>query len=172
MSFKSVQKGIAKKGGYSMESAGAILANASRHASPAAKRANPKLKRVKGKMDEGGVIPETGAYEMEEGEMVIPAPMDMAPDGSVDCGDCCSKQLPPAPGAAPVRFRHNKPEGGSLVTSEVRPMLPEPDNAMQAERERCFTRHGADRIAYPGMSGRDWDSEKLDTLEAPNTKEV
>lgn len=48
MSFKSVQKGIASKGGYSMKSAGAILANASRNASPAAKRANPKLNRVKG----------------------------------------------------------------------------------------------------------------------------
>ena len=31
-----------------MASAGAILANASRHASKAAKKANPKLKRVKG----------------------------------------------------------------------------------------------------------------------------
>ena len=72
MSFKSVQKKIASQG-HSMESAGAILANASRHASAAAKRANPKLKRVKGKMHEGGVIPETGAYEMEKGESVIPA---------------------------------------------------------------------------------------------------
>jgi hypothetical protein len=49
MSFKTVQKSIAKKGGYSMKSAGAILANASRNASAAAKRKNPALKRVKGK---------------------------------------------------------------------------------------------------------------------------
>lgn len=48
MSFKSVQKKIASKDGVSMKSAGAILANASRKASPAAKKANPKLKRVKG----------------------------------------------------------------------------------------------------------------------------
>ena len=48
MSFKSVQKKIAGQG-HSMASAGAILANASRHASPAAKRANPKLSRVAGK---------------------------------------------------------------------------------------------------------------------------
>lgn len=48
MSFKSVQAKIAKSGGYSKKAAGAILANASRHASPAAKKANPKLKRVKG----------------------------------------------------------------------------------------------------------------------------
>ena len=48
MSFRSVQKSIASKGGYSMKSAGAILANASRKASPEAKRANPKLNRVKG----------------------------------------------------------------------------------------------------------------------------
>lgn len=48
MSFKSVQAKIAKKGGYSKASAGAILANASRHASKAAKKANPKLKKVLG----------------------------------------------------------------------------------------------------------------------------
>jgi hypothetical protein len=49
MSFKSVQAGIAKKGGYSNKAAGAILASASRNASASAKRKNPKLKRVKGK---------------------------------------------------------------------------------------------------------------------------
>lgn len=48
MSFKSVQNKIAKEGGYSKKSAGAILANASRHASAAAKKKNPKLKKVKG----------------------------------------------------------------------------------------------------------------------------
>lgn len=48
MSFKSVQKKIAKKEGVPMKNAGAILANASRNASPAAKKENPKLKRVKG----------------------------------------------------------------------------------------------------------------------------
>lgn len=48
MSFKTVQAKIAKKGGYSKKAAGAILANASRKASPAAKKKNPKLKRVKG----------------------------------------------------------------------------------------------------------------------------
>ncbi|SRR6266568_4547734 len=72
MSFKSVQKKIASQG-HSMESAGAILASASRHASAAAKRANPKLKRVKGKMHEGGLIEESGTYEMEKGEVVVPA---------------------------------------------------------------------------------------------------
>jgi hypothetical protein len=48
MSFKSVQKKI-QASGYSHEAAGAILANASRKASPAAKRKNPALKKVKGK---------------------------------------------------------------------------------------------------------------------------
>lgn len=48
MSFKSVQNKIAKKEGISKDRAGAILANASRNASPAAKKKNPKLKRVKG----------------------------------------------------------------------------------------------------------------------------
>lgn len=47
MSFKSVQKGIAKKEGVSEKSAGAILANASRNASKSAKAKNPKLKKVK-----------------------------------------------------------------------------------------------------------------------------
>lgn len=45
--FKAVQKSIAKKEGVSMKAAGAILASATRKASPAAKRANPRLKRVK-----------------------------------------------------------------------------------------------------------------------------
>lgn len=48
MSFKSVQSGIAKKEGVSEKRAGAILAAATRRASPAAKRANPNLKKVKG----------------------------------------------------------------------------------------------------------------------------
>lgn len=46
--FKSVQASIARKGGYSMKTAGAILAASSRHASAKAKRANPRLRRVKG----------------------------------------------------------------------------------------------------------------------------
>ena len=49
MSFKSVQKKIEKKEGVSKKSAGAILAKASRNASPEAKKENPKLKKVKGK---------------------------------------------------------------------------------------------------------------------------
>lgn len=47
MSFKSVQKKIEKKDGVSKKAAGAILASASRKASPAAKKANPNLKKVK-----------------------------------------------------------------------------------------------------------------------------
>lgn len=47
MSFKSVQAKIQKKDGVSKKAAGAILASASRKASPAAKKANPKLKKVK-----------------------------------------------------------------------------------------------------------------------------
>lgn len=47
--FKAVQQKIARKEGVSEKSAGAILANASRKASPAAKKSNPKLNRVKGK---------------------------------------------------------------------------------------------------------------------------
>jgi hypothetical protein len=46
--FAAVQKKIEGEG-YSKKSAGAILANASRKASPAAKKANPNLKKVGGK---------------------------------------------------------------------------------------------------------------------------
>ena len=44
--FQAVQKKI-QGSGYSKASAGAILASATRKASPAAKKANPKLKKVK-----------------------------------------------------------------------------------------------------------------------------
>lgn len=47
--FKAVQNKIAAKEGVSEKAAGAILANATRNASPAAKKANPRLNRVKGK---------------------------------------------------------------------------------------------------------------------------
>jgi len=47
MSFKKVAAKIAKKGGYSVTVADAILANSSRNASPAAKKRNPKLRKVK-----------------------------------------------------------------------------------------------------------------------------
>ncbi len=47
--FKAVEKKIAKKEGVSEDRAGAILANASRHASAGAKKANPRLNKVKGK---------------------------------------------------------------------------------------------------------------------------
>jgi len=46
--FKAVQSKIASKQGVSKESAGKILAAATRRASPAAKRKNPALKKVKG----------------------------------------------------------------------------------------------------------------------------
>ncbi len=43
--FQAVQGKIEKEG-YSKNAAGAILANASRNASAAAKKANPRLKKV------------------------------------------------------------------------------------------------------------------------------
>lgn len=46
--FKAVQQKIARREGISMKQAGAILASATRNASPAAKRANPKLRKVRG----------------------------------------------------------------------------------------------------------------------------
>lgn len=49
MSFKKAVENVRKKskGKYSKEAAAAIVASASRNASPAAKRKNPKLNRVK-----------------------------------------------------------------------------------------------------------------------------
>jgi len=46
--FKAVQSKIAAEEGVPMKNAGAILASASRKASPAAKKKNPRLKKVKG----------------------------------------------------------------------------------------------------------------------------
>lgn len=46
--FQAVQSKIQKEG-YSKQAAGAILANASRNASPSSKAKNPALKNVKGK---------------------------------------------------------------------------------------------------------------------------
>ncbi len=47
--FKAVAAKIAKERGIGKAAAGAILANATRHASSKAKSANPALKRVKTK---------------------------------------------------------------------------------------------------------------------------
>ena len=49
MGFKAAQSQIAKRQGISKDRAGAILASATRKASPAAKRRNPNLKKVKGR---------------------------------------------------------------------------------------------------------------------------
>jgi len=46
MGFAAAQKQIASKSGVPMKNAGAILASATRKASPAAKKANPNLKKV------------------------------------------------------------------------------------------------------------------------------
>lgn len=46
--FKSVQNSIMKKEGVSKKAAGAILANAGRHASPHAISKNPRLRNIHG----------------------------------------------------------------------------------------------------------------------------
>ena len=46
MGFKAAAKSVAKSGGYTPDQAAAIVANASRKASPKAKKANPNLKKV------------------------------------------------------------------------------------------------------------------------------
>lgn len=45
--FKEAVKNVRKGGKYSKEEAAAIVANASRNASPAAKKKNPNLNKVK-----------------------------------------------------------------------------------------------------------------------------
>ena len=45
--FAAVQKAISKRQGVGKGAAGAILASATRHASPAAKKANPNLRKVR-----------------------------------------------------------------------------------------------------------------------------
>ena len=47
MSFKQAVKNVMKGGKYDKKSAAAIVANASRNASPAAKKRNPNLKKVR-----------------------------------------------------------------------------------------------------------------------------
>ena len=47
MSFKKAVKNVMNDGKYDKKAAGAIVANASRNASPAAKAKNPNLKMVK-----------------------------------------------------------------------------------------------------------------------------
>lgn len=49
MSFKDAVANVMAGGKYGKDAAGAIVAEASRNASPEAKRKNPKLNRVKGK---------------------------------------------------------------------------------------------------------------------------
>jgi len=49
MGFKAASKSIQAREGLSKDSANAILANASRHASKKAKKSNPNLKKVKNK---------------------------------------------------------------------------------------------------------------------------
>lgn len=46
MSFKEAVKNVQKGGKYNKKEAAAIVANASRKASPEAKRKNPKLRKV------------------------------------------------------------------------------------------------------------------------------
>ena len=47
MSFKQAVKNVMKNGKYNKKQASAMVAAASRNASPEAKRKNPKLKKVK-----------------------------------------------------------------------------------------------------------------------------
>lgn len=60
MSFKDAVANVMAGGKYGKDAAGAIVAEASRNASPEAKRKNPKLNKVKGKSKKGAA-PKKGA---------------------------------------------------------------------------------------------------------------
>src|SRR5208282_3710858 len=113
----------------------------------------PKLETVSATPNKGQLVE---AHDATTG--VGHAEGDIALPGSVDCGDCCLEQFAPAKGALPVRTRTNKPEGGSIVTSETQPTPPYPDEGEDAARVKLFTRGGQDRIAQESMSSRDWNS--------------
>lgn len=66
--FAAVQKKIEGEG-YSKDSAGAILANKTRNASPVAKKKNPRLKRVKGSPD--ATVHKNSGMNMNKGNSYI-----------------------------------------------------------------------------------------------------
>lgn len=57
MGFRAAMQNVMRNSGVTPEAAGAIVANAARNASPAAKAANPNLKKVKGKAAPKGKAP-------------------------------------------------------------------------------------------------------------------
>ena len=107
------------------------------------------------------------AHDATKGKGLEPSSEGMV--SSLCGGDTCHEQFTPAVGAQPVRMRHNKPEGGSHVTSETSVAPEHPHKAQDPGKVAKFTRGGEGRVAYPGVSSRDWNN---DDKNAPNTKAV
>jgi hypothetical protein len=95
MSFAAAENSVQREG-YSKKSAGAIIAKASRNASPAAKRGNPNLAKVKGapsrsrkhmeieETDNGGFISKTTNLQPRDPDKGYqPNPIATAQHGSV-----------------------------------------------------------------------------------------
>lgn len=135
-----------------------------------------KLKVPKSKEDVLGVETVSGAPNKGHvrggqpiGSSEFTAPGNEGLADSIPGGHTKHEQFLPAEGALPIRMRHNKPEGGSLTTSETRPAPPKPHDVQDKAKMDLFKRGGSgtsDKIPHPVMSDRDWNSEGI---SAPNT---
>jgi len=132
MSFKAVQKKIEGEG-YGKNAAGAILASASRNASPAAKKANPNLKKVTGapapkarkhmeieETDNGGYVSKTThILPHKPGGEYRPNPVTTGQHGSLRSLNSHVRKTFAPKSAAPAA----KPGGGSEWSSVASKML-------------------------------------------------
>ena len=78
-------------GGKSGSAAKAHAAMVSEYGEKAGERvfyATKNKRKSEGKMHSGGTIPKTGMYEMEAGEVVIPAPKDKGNSVKDSCSNC------------------------------------------------------------------------------------
>ena len=135
-----------------------------------------KLRVPKSKEDTIGVetvsgAPNQGAVKDAQpiGSSKFTAPDNEGLADSIRGGDTRHEQFVPAQGAAPVRMRVNRPEGGSHTISATRPTPPKPHDVQDMAKMELFKRGGSgtsDKIPRPGMSGRDFNSKNE---PAPNT---
>ena len=89
--------------------------------------------------------PNSGAVKDGQpiGSAEYTAPGNEGLPDSICGGDTCHEQFVPAEGAAPVSIRKNKPEGGSLTTSETRPAPRKPHAVQDPIKMELFKRGGS-----------------------------
>jgi hypothetical protein len=91
-----------------------------------------------------------------------------------DAGSTVLSQFEPAPHADPVRVQHEQKDltAGRYVHSADHAVTgPKTKQELKAEDDAkvaTFTRGGEDRVAYPGVSDRDFNSK---SSNAPNTEQ-